>query len=62
MPVKPNSSGLFEMYSKEELKSKFKFDSPNLADVAMMSRRVPKINIMPKVVLPQPIKPMGRRL
>lgn len=61
MPVKPNSSGLFEMYTKQELKSKFKFESPNLADCVMMSRRVPKINIIQNFIMPKPIRPMGRR-
>ncbi len=39
MPIKPNSSGLFELYTKQEMKSKFKVRSPNLADCVMMQER-----------------------
>jgi len=39
MPVKPNSSGLFALYTKEELKRKFKLPSPNLGDSVMMLMR-----------------------
>lgn len=61
MPIKPNRNGLFELYTKEELKNKFKFDSPNLSDCAMMSRRVPKRFINNEYTRPTPIKPKGRR-
>ena len=37
MPIKPNSSGLFELYTKKEMREKFKLKSPNLADCVMMS-------------------------
>lgn len=58
MPVKPNSNGLFELYTKQEMKSKFKVASPNLADSCMMlMRKVYKIN---KPVMPQAIRPMRR--
>jgi phage terminase large subunit len=58
MPIKPNGNGLFELYTKEEMKSKFKFKSPNLADAVMMSMRF--INIArPPVKRPTPIKTMG---
>jgi len=40
MPIKPNSSGLFELYTKQEMRDKFKLRSPNCADVIMMSERV----------------------
>lgn len=40
MPIKPNSSGLFELYSKKEMREKFKVRSPNCADVLMMSERI----------------------
>ena len=36
MPIKPNPSGLFQLYTKQEMKDKFKFKSPNLADSVMM--------------------------
>lgn len=37
MPVKPNGSGLFELYTKEQMRKQFKLSSPNLADCVMMS-------------------------
>lgn len=40
MPIKPNSGGLFELYTKKEMREKFKVRSPNCADVAMMSERI----------------------
>lgn len=36
LPIKPNASG-FEMYTKAEMRSKFKVRSPNLADCVMMT-------------------------
>lgn len=39
MPIKPNSSGLFELYTKKEMREKFKVRSPNAADVVMMRER-----------------------
>lgn len=41
MPVKPNGNGLFELYTKQQMKDKFKFDSPNLADSVMMLMKTP---------------------
>ncbi len=60
MPIKPNGSGLVELYTKPEMKTKFKFASPNLGDSVMMLMRFtpPAIN---KVVLPKPIRAMGIR-
>ncbi len=56
MPVKPNSNGLFDLYTKVEMKNKFKFDSPNLADSVMMLMKTPmKIN-QGVGLRPQPIK------
>lgn len=40
MPIKPNQGGLFEMYTKKEMREKFKVRSPNCADVLMMSERI----------------------
>jgi phage terminase large subunit len=60
MPIKPNGSGLFELYTKQDMKSKFKFDSPNLADSVMMLMRQPH-KAQAQVRLPQPLRPMGRR-
>lgn len=39
MPIKPSSTGLFELYTKKEMREKFKVRSPNCADVLMMSER-----------------------
>lgn len=39
LPIKPSTSG-FEMYTKEEMRKKFKVRSPNLADAVMMSERI----------------------
>ena len=41
MPVKPNTNGLFELYTKDVMKVKFKLDSPNVADTVMMLMRPP---------------------
>lgn len=60
IPVKPNGSGRFELYTKEEMKNKFKVKSPNLADSVMMSLR--HINVINKpAYIPRKSKPMGRR-
>lgn len=60
MPIKPNGNGLFELYTKQEMKSKFKMASPNLADsVMMLMRYVPPAKVKP--VIPRPMKPMGRK-
>lgn len=40
MPIKPNMSGLFELYTKKEMREKFKVRSPNCADGVMMSERI----------------------
>lgn len=40
MPIKPNGSGLFELYTKDTMRTKFKVSSPNLADCVMMSERI----------------------
>lgn len=61
MPIKPNGNGLFELYTKLEMKTKFKMDSPNLADSLMMLMRQPHIDAAVKNVRPRPIRPMGRR-
>jgi phage terminase large subunit len=36
MPVKPNANGLIELYTKDQMKSKFNVSSPNLGDSVMM--------------------------
>jgi len=61
MPIKPNSNGLFELYTKQDMKSKFKFPSPNLADVVMMNLDTPVLNnaVNQTFWMPQPIRSMG---
>lgn len=60
MPIKPNGNGLFELYTKAEMKSKFKMASPNLADsVMMLMRHVPQARVQP--VIPRALRPMGRK-
>jgi phage terminase large subunit len=61
MPIKPNPNGLFELYTKPEMKAKFKMASPNLADSAMMLMRQPYTLIQQTAGRPAPIKVMGRR-
>lgn len=39
MPIKPNGSGLFELYTKADMRRLFKVSSPNLGDCVMMSER-----------------------
>lgn len=62
MPIKPNRNGQFELYTKQDMKAKFKFKSPNLADSVMMLMKTPYIHRQYKVVMPQSIQPKGRRL
>lgn len=37
IPRKPNGNGLIQIMAKDEMKSKYKIESPNLADALMMS-------------------------
>lgn len=60
MPIKPNANGLFELYTKEVMKTKFKINSPNLGDSVMMLMRQPH-KVTNNNFRPQPIRPMGRR-
>jgi phage terminase large subunit len=38
LPIKPST--MFELYTKEQMRVKFKLRSPNLADCVMMSERL----------------------
>jgi phage terminase large subunit len=59
LPVKPNSNGLMELYTKEEMRSRFRIASPNLAESVMMSlRHFSAAQQQPYI--PKPIKVMGR--
>lgn len=62
MPIKPRTDGLVELYTKQVLRDKFKFASPNLSDGAMMNLRYISID-RPKIAPPKPIPQMrfGRR-
>lgn len=60
MPIKPNSNGQIELYTKDVMKTKFKVASPNLADAVMQTLRfIPSYRA--PVTLPQPMRVMGRR-
>lgn len=63
MPIKPNGNGYIELYTKVEMKSKFKMASPNLADSLMMLMRG-NADIMgtsvKKTYRPKPRRTMGR--
>lgn len=59
LPVKPNGNGKLELYTKQEMKTKFKMNSPNLSDSVMMNLRY--INITRKEVrIPKPMKAVRR--
>jgi phage terminase large subunit len=61
MPVKPNGNGLFDLYTKQQMKDKFKFKSPNLADSVVMSLRFIQPTINTAVRRPAPNRPMRLR-
>lgn len=54
IPVKPNASGRFELYTKSEMREKFKVKSPNIADCVMMSERKVILQSNEKVYIPRP--------
>lgn len=57
MPIKHHKGGLIELYTKQELKNKFKFPSPNLGDsVMMLMREPPAVAAAPYIP-----RPIGRR-
>lgn len=43
IPKKPNGSGFIQIMTKQEMKSKHKIESPNLADSAMMAMEIPEL-------------------
>ncbi len=58
IPIKPNTNGMNTLYTKEEMRSKFKIPSPNLFDSAVQTlRHMPVAQIRP--VMPQPIRSIG---
>jgi phage terminase large subunit len=42
IPRKPNSRGLIQIMTKDEMKRLLKIESPNIADAVMMSLMTPK--------------------
>ncbi len=52
IPKKPNASGKIQIMSKDEMKTKLKILSPNLADSAMMSMQIPEPVAPPHVHRP----------
>lgn len=61
MPIKPNRNGLFELYTKEDMKRLFKLPSPNLADSVKMLGRVPRETLTAgNVQMPKSMRPMGK--
>lgn len=60
MPIKPNGNGLFELYTKEEMKSKFKMASPNLADSVMILMRHVAVQAE-RIQMPRQIQPKRLR-
>ena len=60
MPLKPNSSGLFELYTKSEMKTKFKLPSLNLADTSMMFLKTPQLHQTTSTIRPPAIRSIGR--
>lgn len=60
MPMKPNGSGRFELYTKEVMRNRFKLPSPNLGDSVMMLMRQPNL-AQQAPVIPKPLRPIGRR-
>lgn len=62
MPVKDSNSGMFELYTKKEMASKFGLASPNLGDsVMMLMKMVSIINNNKPAYIPKPLPTMGRR-
>jgi len=59
MPIKPNANGRFELYKKTDMKTRFKFPSPNLGDSVMMTLK-PVNTVVAQPRRPEPIKAMGR--
>jgi phage terminase large subunit len=62
MPVKENSNGLIELYTKEQMQRLFQLPSPNLADCVMMLQRVKEDRAeQQQVHIPPVIRPMSMR-
>lgn len=54
IPLKPNGNGYLTLYTKDEMKTKFKIASPNLFDPLMMGMRYQHLNVV-KPYIPKPV-------
>lgn len=61
MPIKPNGNGLFELYTKEDMKRLFKMDSPNLGDSVMMLMKPISVVATEYAYTPKPIRSRSYR-
>lgn len=59
MPIKPNGNGYLDLWRKDEMKSKFNFNSPNISDSLMMSLRYQSIDIS-QPYIPRRVAGFGR--
>ena len=59
IPKKHNSNGMLDLYSKPEMKNKFKIVSPNLADSVKMLWKVPKVVTIGIAKRPPTIRVIG---
>jgi phage terminase large subunit len=48
VPKRPSGSGFIQIMTKKEMKDKYKIESPNLADSAMMAMEIPELVNKPK--------------
>ena len=61
LPInKTNGNGYLQLYSKQQMKTKFMIQSPNLSDCLMMSMRYTEPQLI-KPRIPKPIRTMGTR-
>lgn len=59
LPMKPNSNGMLDLYTKQVMKQKFKIASPNLADSVKMLWKVPNVIGINSTRRPPPISVIG---
>ena len=60
VPIKPNGSGLNELYDKETMRTKFKIASPNLFDAIKQTMRYIPSHSKENVYIPKPTPPMRK--
>ena len=61
IPIKPNGSGLNELYDKETMRTKFKIASPKLFDAIKQTMRYIPAQSVENVHIPKPTPPMRNR-